>query len=265
MATPQKDWKTEWEAISKQSRKLAKRANQRLVRIEKYSKRPGMSAIKEYAYAKAKEYINTFVDTKDRLARKKKDLPRFEERIKLVNVEKGKEPTNEQYKKNVQLQRLRIKAMEEFLGSQSSTLGQSRTGPKTLGIKKIYDKRAQTITDKFLKAYGMEMSANDLKRFFDSKKQAKLETIVGSNQMFIVAAIIRKENIKGSRKELEEYVKKHVQVKDPSELDMKPRESRAAYLDRLKDKLNYTDDKILNQKITNALKEGINAKNIFIN
>ena len=261
MATPQKDWKTEWEAISKQSRKLAKRANQRLVRLERYSERPGMSAIKEYAYARAEEYI------KENLGIGKKGLPRFKENVKLIELSDSKGnklSENELYKKNVQIQRQRIKALEKFLGSQSSTLGQARSGPKTLGVKKIYDKRAQTITDKFLKAYGMEMSADDLKRFFDSKKQAKLESIVGSNQMFVVAAILRKQNIKGSRKELEEYVKKHVKVKDASELDMKPKESRAAYLDRLNDKLNYTDDPILNQKITNALKAGINAKNIFI-
>jgi len=262
MATPQKDWKTEWEAISKQSRKLAKRANQRLVRLERYSERPGYSNIKKYAYEKASEYIS------DTFGVGKSGKPRFKEHVKLIELPDAKGnklPENELYKKNVYIQRQRIKALEEFLSSQSSTLGQARSGPKTLGVKKIYEKRAQTITDKFLKAYGLEMSENDLKRFFDSKKQAKLEKIVGSNQMFVVAAIMKKLDIKGSRKELEEYVKTHVQVKDPSELDMKPKESRAAYLDRLKGKLNYTEDPILNQKITNALKAGINAKNIFIN
>ena len=261
MATPQKDWKQEWEVISKISRKLAKRANQRLVRLERYSQRSGYSNIKKYAYEKAQEYI---LDT---FGVGKSGKPRFKEHVKMIDLQDSKGnklPENELFKKNVMIQRQRVKAMEEFLGSQSSTLGQARSGPKTMGIKKIYEKRAQTITDKFLKAYGLEMSENDLKRFFDSKKQAKLEKIVGSTQMFVIAAIMKKQNIRGSRKELEEYVKTHVQVDDPSELDMKPRETRAQYLDRLTDYLNYTEDPILNKKITNALKDGINARNIFL-
>lgn len=255
MATPKKDWQKEWEATAKLERKLAKRANQRLVRIERYSERPGYSNIKKFAYAKAEEYIRD-------LSGKKTGKARFIEKIKLDTSIKG--DADEVYRKNVYKHRMNIRAMEEFLRSESSTIGKSRSGPKTKGIKAIYDKRAETITNNFLAQYGYSMSADDLKRFFDSKKQAKLESLVGSNQMFIVATVIKKENIGGSRKELEEYVKTHVKVNDPSELDMKPRESRAQYLDRLSDKLNYTGDAVLDKIITNALKEGINANNIFI-
>jgi hypothetical protein len=108
------------------------------------------------------------------------------------------------------------------------------------------------------------MDANDLKRFFDSKKQAKLEKDYGSQQMFIIAAIIKKENIRGSRKELEEYVRTHVEVNDPKELKMKKTESRAEYLERMRDKLNYTKDPVLNDIITNALQDGFSASNLFI-
>lgn len=224
-------------------------------RLEDYAKRPGYSSITKYAYARAEEYIREFI--------KKTGKPRFTEKVKLDKNIKD-ENVEEVYKKNVQKQRMIIKAMEEFLGSQSSTLGKSRSGKKTEGIKAIYDKRAQTITDEFLAKYGLEMSADDLKRFFDSKKQAKLEKDYGSKQMFIIASIIKKENIGGSRKELEEYVKTHVVVNDPSELKMKKTESRAQYLERMRDKLNYTNDKVLNDIITNALQDGFNANNLFI-
>ncbi len=53
MATPRKDWKTEWEQLATEARMLAKRANQRMVRLERYSERQGMGGIKEYAYKKA--------------------------------------------------------------------------------------------------------------------------------------------------------------------------------------------------------------------
>lgn len=255
MATPKKDWKAEWEATAKLSRKLAKRANQRLKRLEDYSERPGYSNIKKYAYARAEDYIRD-------LSGKKGGKVRFKERVTLDTSING--DADEVYRKNVYRERMKIRAMEEFLASESSTLGKSRAGAKTKGIKAIYDKRAETITSEFLAKYGYSMSADDLKRFFDSKKQAKLESEVGSSQMFIVACVIKKENIGGSRKELEEYVKTHVKVSDPSELDMKPRESRAQYLDRLSDKLNYTGDAVLDKIITKAIKAGINANNIFI-
>lgn len=264
MATKQKNWQKEWEQISAESKRLAKRANQRLVRLEQYSSRAGLSSITKYAYAKASDYI------KSNLGLGKGGKARFKEHIKLFDINDGTKQLSGQalYKANVMIQRQRIKAMEEFLGAESSTLGQSRSGPKTIGIKKIYENRAKTITDKYLDKYGLEMTENDLKRFFDSKKQAKLEKIVGSKQMFIVASVIKKLNIRGSRKELEKFVKSHVDLNqykdDVPDLNMMPTESRAKYLERLRDYLNYTDDQVLNDMVTNALKEGINAKNIFI-
>ena len=260
MATPSRNWKKEWETLSKESRKLAKRANQRLVRLEQYSQREGLRSIIKYAYAKATEYISA------NLGIGKGGKARFKEHVKLFDINDGTKQLSGQalYKANVMIQRQRIKAMEEFLAAESSTLGESRSGPKTIGIKKIYENRAQTITDKYLDKYGLEMTDNDLKRFFDSKKQAKLEKIVGSKQMFVVASVIKKLNIRGSRKELENFVKSHVDLNQINDADLKKTESRAKYLERLRDHLNYTDDKVLNDMITNALKEGINADNIFI-
>lgn len=261
MASKKKDWKAEWEAVSKESRKLAKRANQRLVRLEQYSEREGMSEILKFAYKKAQDYISHNLGGK-----------RYKEHVKLYDISDGTKQLSGEalYRANVQIQRQRIKAMEEFLGSASSTLGQSRSGPKTIGIKAIYDKRTRTINEKILAKYGLEMTDKDLKRFFDSKKQAKLEKLVGSTRMFVVAAVLKKQNVKGSRRELENFVKNHVdleQYKDeikPEDLDMKKRESRKDYIDRLDKYIKYTDDKVLDDFVSKALKEGINVKNIFI-
>lgn len=228
-----------------------------MLRLEEAAKKPEMKNILKYAYNEASNYIVLSLGGNPK-------KPRFKENIKLYDTDSKTE--SEFYKRNVQIQKARIKEMENFLGSASSTIGESRTGPKTKGIKAIYDQRAGTISALYTDKYGARYTANDLKRFFDSKKQAKLESIVGSKQMFIVAKVIKKENIKGSRKELEKYVKTHVDttgMKD-GELEMKKSESRAKYLERMRDKLNYTDDKVLNDLITNALKEGINADNIFI-
>lgn len=276
MATKRKDWKAEWEAVQKESRKLAKRANQRLVRLEQYSEREGLSEILKFAYKKAGEYIEK------NLGKGKSGKLRYKEYIKLYDIENDEfgfiganqknltpEQQSELYKQNVRIQRNRIKAMKEFLESESSTLGQSRSGPKTEGIKKIFDKRTKTVNDMFLKKYGMEMTDNDLKRFFESKKQAKLEKIVGSRQMFVVASVMKKFNLQSNKRDLEKYMKSHIdlnQYKDLNEEDLKAKkgESYKDYLTRLQDYVKYTDDEVLNTVITNALKEGINAKNIFI-
>lgn len=261
-----KDWKAEWEKVSKESRTLAKRANQRMVRLEDYAKRENLSEILKFAYKKAEKYI------KSSLGVGKSGKPRFKEHIKFysdLEDENGPLSENDLYKENVKIQRHRIKAMEEFLASESSTLGQSRKGPKTEGIKKLYDKRTETINKEFLKKYGLEMTENDLKRFFESKKQSKLETVAGSRQMFAVASIMKKYNLKTNKRDLEKFVKSHVDLKQYenislNDLKAKKGESYDKYLDRIKDYVKFQNDPILNQKVINALKEGINVNNIFI-
>ena len=264
MATPKKDWKKEWEAVSKESRKLAKRANQRLVRLEQYSEREGLSEILKFSYEKATSYIEK------NLGVGRSGKARYKEHVKLFDVSDGTEllEGDELYKANVMIQRNRIKAMKEFLGSDTSTLGQARAGAKTRGIKNIYSQRTQTINERFLKEYGLEMSDSDLKRFFESKKQAKLASIVGSDQMFVVAAVMKKFNLKSNKRDLEKFMKTHVDLSqyelDPSDLKAQKGESYKEYLDRLQDVVSYTDDEVLDDLITSALQEGINVDNIFL-
>lgn len=275
MATPRKDWKKEYEKIAAESRKLAKRANQRLVRLEQYSKREGYKPITKYAYAEAAEYI------KNNLGIGKSGKPRFKEFVKLYdNISDGTKNLtgDELYKANVMIQRNRIKAMESFLGAESSTLGPSRSGKETKGIKAIYDQRTQTINDKITGAYGAELgnyTPNELKRFFESKKQAKLEKIVGSDMMFVVAKVMKKEGLKTRKRELEKYFKEHINLKDDkseaskdgltaSDLKTRKGEGYKEYIERLGKYVQYTGDEVLNQMINKALKEGINKDNIFI-
>lgn len=257
------DWKLEWEDISALSRKLAKRANQRLKRLEDYSEREGLGNIKKYAYKKAVEYIrHTFKPTKS-------GKPRYKENVKLDKdlTRDGKKLTgNELYRENVRIQKQRIKAMEDFLKSDTSTLGKTKD---TQGIKNIYDKRTQTINEKFLKEYGLELTDEDLKRFFESKKQAKLESLVGSSKMFVVAAVIKKYNIKTNKRELEKFFKDHIDLSKYDDFDQEYLKTRKGegykdYLERLRDYADYTGDEVLDDFITNALKEGININNIFI-
>ena len=259
MATKRKDWKAEWEAVARESRKLAKRANQRMKRLETYADREGYSEILKYAYDKAATYITK------QLGIGKSGKIRFKEHIKLYDVDNGSGlvDESEMYKKNVQIQRHRIKEMKEFLESESSVLGN-----KKYGINRIYDKRTNTINEQFLKEYGLKMTDNDVKRFFDSKKQAKLAEVVGSDLMFAVASVMKKHNLKSNKRDLEKFMKSHIDLSknDLSIEDIKARkgESYKDYLDRLQKFVKYTDDEVLNDKINEALKKGINVDNIFI-
>ena len=265
MATRQKDWKSEWEKLSKESRKLAKRANQRLKRLETYSERKGLSNILKFAYGKAQQYIKANIGVG------KSNKGRFKEHIKLYEIDNGsgKLEGNALYRANVMIQKQRIKAMEEFLGSQSSTLGQSRAGKKTKGIKNINDQRSKTITDRYLSKYGLELDASDLKRFFESKKQAKIESQYGSLSMFIVAAVMKKYNIRSTKRELEKFFKSHVDLtkyEDITKKDLKVQagETKDEYLDRLSEFVDFTGDEVLDNFVINALKEGIDVKSLFI-
>ena len=87
--------------------------------------------------------------------------------------------------------------------------------------------------------------------------------------MFVVASVIKKYNLQSNKRDLERFMKAHIdleQYKDITEDDIKARkgESYKDYLTRMQDFAKYTDDEVLNTAINNALKEGINAKNIFI-
>ena len=259
MPSKKKDWKKEWEAVSKESRKLAKRANQRLVRLEHYAEREGLSEILKFAYKNAQQYISSNLGG-----------TRYKEHVKLYDVSDGtSQLTGEAlYKANVMIQRQRIKAMTEFLEAETSTLGQARAGKKTLGIKKIYDKRTQTINQKFLNKYGLSMSDSDLKRFFESKKQAKLEQLVSSSLMFVVASVIKKYNLKSNKRELEKFMRSHIDLEQydlkPEDIKAKKGESYKDYVTRMQEFADFTGDEALNDMISKALKNGINANNIFI-
>ena len=270
MATPRKDWKAEWEKKAALSRKLAKRANQRMVRLERYSLRGGLHEILKYAYGKTANYIEK------NLGVGPSGKPRFKEHIKLYDINDGTNNLtgDSLYKANVMLLNHRIKAMEEFLASDTSTLGRSRSGEPTQGIKAVMDKRTRTINDKLRDQYGAgyEFTDAELKQFFDSKKQAKLEQMVGSDLMFIVAAVIKKNNLKTNKRDLEKFVMSHLTYDKTGKSEQeiinmfksRKGESYKDYLNWIEPFVDYTGDEVLDHMVTKALQAGINVNNIFI-
>ena len=261
------DWEARYKAIAAENRKLAKRANQRLVRLERASKAKGMKSILTYAYKTAVKDIKSTGKTKGK--------PRFKENIKLVDIadQNGILKGSKLYKANYLKQLTVNKMMKEFLGSASSTIGQGLSDAaaginRTIGIKRIWDKVNKTINEKYLDEYDLRLSDNDMKRFWDSKKQAKLEKEVGSARMFAVAAVMKKYNLSANKRDYEKFLKDHVNFDAAgiSKDDIKTvkGEKFQDYLSRVSEYAQYTDDEVLNDYINKALKSGINVRNIFI-
>ena len=269
------DWEKRYQEAAKEARKLAKRANQRMVRLEQYAKRKGMSKILKYAYKVAQGDIKA-------LYGKEGNNLRFTENQKLIDVP-GKEGSALYMANYLQLQ-AKIKAMNTFLESESSTLNPIKEGRHKVivdesgkrikteeletkpGFLQTYDKRTQTIYDNYIKKYGIdgtELSPEDLRRFFESRKQAKLQDLVGSDQMFIVAGLMKKNNIKSNKRDMAKFIKKHLDL--TGRIDEKRYEDAAAMLDDFDALLDLTNgNEILSDKLQRAIKEHINVDNIFI-
>lgn len=159
-------------ALEKEYRKLAKRADQRLVRLKRLSEQPGYEGILNYAYKVAQRDIRSWSGEK---------ATRFN----------TKPPSNTNQLK------AKIADIKKFLGSASSTWGRTK---ETKGIKQIYEDRTRTINEK----YGTDFTWQELAKLFESGlwKKIKSKDDFGSDTDFTTIA-----NAKKNFKEVEDAVK----------------------------------------------------------
>lgn len=286
MPRKNKDWEKEFQKVAKEYKKLAKRANQRMVRLEKYSKRPGYSGVLGMAYRVAQQDIKG-------LYQKKGEKLRYTETPRMYEVKKNgkKLEGQEKAKANVQMLKSKMKSINTFLESKSSTIEDIKmkdpvTG-KVLrdaegkpiiakeGLNTLYDKRTTTLNKRLKEMYDFEadLSPEDLKRFFDSRKQAKLQNLVGSDAMFIVAAVMRDTQISANKRELKKFFSNNIDLgnKKLNKYDLDVRrdadgnlESTGDYFDRLSKFIEFTGNQILDDYVKDAIREGIGYKQIFI-
>lgn len=256
--------KTDWEKIywetAAEAERLAKRANQRMLRLERYSQQEQYKDIKQFAYRVAQKDIQT-------LYGKEGERLRFTEKQKPVIVKSAIHETvdrQEFYKANVMQLRAKIKAMKTFLDSASSTIERAKdsAGVMKEGLNQVWDSRTKKINEKYLNKYGLEFTSNDMRNFFASKKQSKLQTLVGSDSMFIVAAAIKKNNLASNKRDMARFIKNNLDLS--GKIDEKQYEDAAAMYEDFKDILDLTGDPVLNDYITEAIRQGLNYKNIFI-
>lgn len=145
--------------LVKEYRKLAKRADQRLVRLEVLSKSSKYENVLKYAYRLAVKNIESYGSVKNK--------PRF----------------NTKPPENSNTLQAKINDIKHFLDSISST---------KKGIVSVYEKRAEILNKKMELKEDDKFTWQELADFFQSKSYEKLAASFGSKTVFDTIGQIKK-------------------------------------------------------------------------
>lgn len=163
------------DALMKEYRRIAKAADQRLVRLEQISTAENYKNAEKWSYSRAQRDIREWGGP---------TATRF-------NIKPPKGDANV---------RAKIEDMLTFMKAPSSTKG---------GIRTIHQKRAETIN----KEFGTNFTWEDLGKFFNSDLSKKMDENLGSPVKMKVIAEIRKKK-KDIKKAIEESREKDLRVPD---------------------------------------------------
>lgn len=163
-----------YDELLREYKQLAKRADQRLVRLEKYSNDPHYKGITSYAYARAMRDIKSWSG---------QDANRFN----------TKAPDNKQ-----QLQ-AKLADIKQFLNAPTSTKA---------GVTSIYKQRAKTTNER----YGTNFTWQELANFYESSLAEKLDSQYGSKTMTKALGAIRR--ISNTPNAIEKVLNDHLKLSD---------------------------------------------------
>ena len=171
--------------------RLAKQADQRLVRLEKLSSEPGYENITKWAYSQAQHDIKALFGD---------DRTRF-------NVKPRQLKSGQFSEKHMQAA---ISSMKQFLLSPTST---------KVGINKVYGERAKTINER----YGTDFDWKELAQFFENDMDSLLDLQYGSKTKMKAIGTIQRHQWKSADDitDYVEYAKSHnMKVPDDEVVDM---------------------------------------------
>lgn len=171
--------------LEREYKRLAKQADQRLVRLERYAKQTKFKGVLQFAYKVAMRDIKAWGGS---------TATRF-------NI-KAPENTNQL--------KAKIADIKKFLSADSSTLRATKTNK---GVLSIYEKRAKTLNEN----YGTNFSWQDLAKFFDSSINEKLDAQMSSDAKMEAIAVIQ-QNKDAVRKAIKASGEKHIDL-DPDKVD----------------------------------------------
>lgn len=203
-----------YNALVKEYRKLAKRADQRLVRLERYANEPKYSNIKQFAYAKAMRDIRSW---------------------------SGDNATRFNTKPPAKINSLQAKIadIKSFLQSASSSIkptkdnavyndkGQLVGG----GIDLTYQKRAQTLNTR----YGTNVTWENVGEIFESKLYRKLSDKYSSKTAVRIIG-----QLQANDRDVEKALKAHKPI--------------SVHVDFTNDKGQKKPDKILEEQVNKTLR-----------
>lgn len=169
-------------ALLREYRQLAKRADQRLVRLEKLSTNKNFKQVKQWAYK------NAVTDAVHWGANANK--PRF-------NIAP---PKTSEGKINITQLKAKIQDIKTFLDKPTSTKA---------GIINIYQKKADTLNEK----YGLNLNWSDVGDLFESRLYKKLDASMGSGTRLRAIAVI-KNNEAEILKNFEQHKASHIKTED---------------------------------------------------
>lgn len=133
----------EYQALVKEYKSLAKKADQRLVRLEKLSRQKGFKNVTKWAYNRAMKDIQYWSGSE--ATRFNRDIPR-----------------------NINSLKARISDVKHFLNDTTTSTKR--------GIMQTFKKRADTINKK----YGTDMKWDDVAAFYESKEWKDMDRRYGS-------------------------------------------------------------------------------------
>ena len=195
------DMPDNYDELEKVYRTLAKSADQRLVRLERYADEQGFETAKEWAYARAMHDIKQWSgDEADRF-----------------NVKPPASKTDLLSK---------IQDIKTFLESKTSTKA---------GIITVYKKKADSLNKTMHAEYGddwTDVTWKDMSQYFDSALYDKIDKSYGSKTKMLVMSAIKKK-----KKEIAEDIKakKDIHVKlDDEEAEIKINDILNAYPKQVK-------------------------------
>ena len=171
--------KQSYDDLVKQYRKLAKRADQRLVRLEKLSTQKDFRQVKQWAYK------NAVTDALEWGASPEK--PRF-------NIKPPKSITSLKAK---------IQDIQNFLDKPTS---------RKSGIINVYQQKADTLNERY-KEYGLNLNWSDVGTFFESTLYKKLSKKYSSGT--VIRAIATMKNNEGQLlKDFAQHKASHIKTED---------------------------------------------------
>ena len=171
--------------------RLAKQADQRLVRLEKLTTESGYENVTKWAYSQAQHDIKALFGD---------DRTRF-------NVKPRQLKSGQFSEKHMQAA---ISSMKQFLLSPTSTKG---------GINKVYGERAKTINER----YGTDFNWKELAQFLEEDMDSLLDLQYGSKTKMKAIGTIQRHQWKSADDitDYVEYAKSHnMKVSDDEVVDM---------------------------------------------